>query len=108
VLDVDGGFATRCNLEMVGLGPLGDFPEEEAAVRELVERHLALTGSAVAARLLANWESARARFVRVIPHEYRRAIEAEARLRASGLEPVAAELAAFDEHARVLARAGAH
>jgi glutamate synthase (ferredoxin) len=108
VLDVDGGFAARCNLEMVGLGPLVDHPAEEAVVRELVERHLALTGSAVAARLLGDWDAARVRFVRVIPHEYQRAIEAEARLRATGLEPVAAALAAFDEHTQVLARAGAH
>ena len=107
VLDVDGGFAARCNPELVGAGPLDD-PAEVAFVRELVERHLALTGSAVAARLLGDWGAARARFVRVIPHDYRRALEAEARHRATGLEPAAAALAAFDEHARGLAPAGAH
>ena len=105
VLDADGGFAARCNQELVGLGPLDD-PAEVAAVRDLVERHLALTGSAVAARLLGDWEAARTRFVRVIPHDYRRALRAEARHRATGLEPAAAALAAFDEHARGLAPAG--
>jgi glutamate synthase (ferredoxin) len=105
VLDVDGGFAARCNPEMVALGPLDD-PDEEAVVRGLVERHLALTGSAVAARLLGDWVAARSRFVQVIPHEYRRALRAEARHRATGLEPAAAALAAFDEHARGLAPAG--
>jgi glutamate synthase (ferredoxin) len=107
VLDVDGGFAARCNRELVARGPLDDAAEA-AAVRDLVERHLALTGSAVAARLLGDWEAARTRFVRVIPHDYRRALQAEARHRATGLEPGAAALAAFDEHARGLAPAGAH
>ena len=106
-LDVDGGFAARCNLELVSLGPLDD-PDEAASVRELVERHLALTGSAVAAALLGDWEAARARFVRVIPHDYARAIRAEARHRATGLAPAAAALAAFDEHARGAAPAGVH
>jgi glutamate synthase (NADPH) large chain len=72
-----------------------------------VERHLALTGSAVAARLLGDWAAAQSRFVRVIPHDYRRVVEAEARMLASGMAPAAAQLAAFDEHARHLARAGA-
>jgi glutamate synthase (ferredoxin) len=106
VLDADGGFAGRCNPELVDLGPLDD-DGEAAAVRELVERHLALTGSAVAARLLGDWPAARGRFVRVIPHDYRRVLAAEARLRATGLAPAAAALAAFDEHARGPARAGA-
>ncbi len=104
VLDADGTFAARCNRELVGLGPLDD-PDEIALVRDLVERHFALTGSAVAARLLGDWTAARARFVRVIPYDYRRVLEAEGRLRATGLEPAAAALAAFDEHARPPARA---
>ncbi|HSW41235.1 MAG TPA: glutamate synthase subunit alpha, partial [Patescibacteria group bacterium] len=99
VLDADGTFAARCNQELVGLAPLDD-PDEVALVRALVERHLALTGSAVAARLLGTWTAAQARFVRVIPHDYRRVLAAEGRLRATGLEPAAAALAAFDEHAR--------
>ncbi len=104
VLDAEGTFAERCNQELVGLGPLTD-PDEIALVRGLVERHLALTGSAVAVRLLGDWTAARARFVRVIPHDYRRVVEAEGQLRATGLEPAAAALAAFDEHARHPARA---
>ncbi len=103
VLDTDGDFAGRCNVELVGLGPLVD-PDELAFLRELLERHLAFTESAVAARLLADWAAARQRFVRVMPHDYRRVREAEGRLRAAGLEPAAAALAAFAEHARPAAR----
>jgi glutamate synthase (NADPH) large chain len=106
VLDVDETFGARCNTELVGLGRLDD-PEEVELVRHLLQRHLALTGSAVAARLLADWPGAAASFARVIPHDYRRVLEAEGRHRASGLEPAAASLAAFDEQARPAARAAA-
>ncbi len=107
VLDPEGTFASRCNAELVDLVPLDDAAEESAVVRELVERHLALTGSAVAARLLGDWSAAVRSFVRVVPRDYRRVLDAEARLRATGLAPAAAQLAAFDEHARQHAAAGA-
>ncbi len=72
VLDLDGGFAGRCNRELVALEPLED--EDAELVRGLAEEHLERTGSAVAARVLADWEAARERFVKVIPHDYRRAL----------------------------------
>jgi glutamate synthase domain-containing protein 3 len=74
VLDEGGGFASRCNAELVGLGPV----EDDARLRTLVEEHLARTGSSVAARLLTDWESSLGRFVQVLPHDYRRALELEA------------------------------
>ncbi len=102
VLDLAGDFATRCNAEGLALEPLpvAADREELAAVRRLVERHAAATASVVAGRLLADWERTVGCLVRVIPHEYRRAIETQARLRADGLDPAAAELAAFEAIAR--------
>ncbi len=47
---------------------------DEALVRELIEQHLRFTGSTLALSLLDNWEAARAKFVKVFPHEYRRAL----------------------------------
>jgi glutamate synthase domain-containing protein 3 len=47
---------------------------DEAIVRELVENHARHTGSAQARRILADWSSLRAKFVKVFPHEYRRAL----------------------------------
>ena len=41
----------------------------------LVQRHLKYTGSAVARRLLGDWQAAKGDFVKVFPHEYRRAID---------------------------------
>ena len=47
-------------------------------VLDLVSRHEDLTGSAVAARLLASWPSALARFVVVMPRDYKRVRAASA------------------------------
>jgi glutamate synthase (ferredoxin) len=44
--------------------------------------------------------------VRVIPHDYRRVLDAQARMRALGMTPEEAEMAAFEENARDLARVG--
>jgi glutamate synthase domain-containing protein 3 len=75
VFDADAAFARRCNAEMVDLEPLNDL-NDLARVRELIERHGRLTGSAVAARLLEDWTAAVRLFVKVMPREYRRALKA--------------------------------
>jgi glutamate synthase (NADPH) large chain len=73
VLDEDGGFPGRCNEELVGLGEVGEADADE--LRALVEEHHRRTGSAVAARLLADWAEAVRSFVKVLPHDYKRALE---------------------------------
>ena len=47
---------------------------DEAQLKSLIERHAAYTGSARAKSIVANWEIARDRFVKVFPNEYRRAL----------------------------------
>src|SRR5258708_29336111 len=89
VLDGDGRFASRCNRSMVGLGPVLDA--ELAAVKRMVERHLGLTGSALARRVLERWGENAARLGRVLPHDYRRLLEGQAKMRAKGLPPEEAE-----------------
>ncbi len=105
VLDEGGGFEKVLNREMVASERLAD-PAEIAQVKELVERHVALTGSARGARILADWPRMVERFVRVVPHDYRRVLEAQARMRARGMSPEEAEMAAFEENARDEARVG--
>ena len=73
VLDEEGTFAERCNMGLVDLEPL--VAEDEQEVRNLIDRHLQYTGSAVAQRILANWQTAKARFVKVMPRDYRRVLE---------------------------------
>jgi glutamate synthase (NADPH) large chain len=64
----------RVNAEMVDLDPLD--AEDAAFLRETVERHFGETGSAVAARLLDDWDAALARFGKVMPKDYKRVLSA--------------------------------
>ena len=70
---------------------MGDMLRHDAErLRILVERHQLHTGSAVAGELLADWGNALAKFVKVMPRDYKRALEAiEAERREA--ESVAAE-----------------
>ena len=108
VLDADGEFIPRCNKELVGLTVLSlvDDPDEVAEVRAMVERHVHWTQSAHARRILEQWSELLPRFVRVLPHDYRRVVEAQARMREKGLSPEEAEMAAFEQNARDEKRVG--
>jgi glutamate synthase domain-containing protein 2/glutamate synthase domain-containing protein 1/glutamate synthase domain-containing protein 3 len=73
VLDEDGGFASRCNMGLVGFDAL-----EEADVielHELIEEHHMRTQSPVAARILREWEATLPKFIKVMPHDYKRALQ---------------------------------
>ena len=102
VLDADGQFADRCNLSMVELQPI---PEEDAALealvhqggdletaglvdlrrdmtrndklrlQSLIQRHADFTGSTVAKALLADWDNRFRQFVKVMPVDYKKALE---------------------------------
>jgi glutamate synthase (ferredoxin) len=91
VLDVDGDFPQRCNRGMVDIGPL-QAAEDIAFVRDLIGRHVELTGSPYAARLLADWTGTQTRFVKVMPKDYKRVLLAEAKARSEGREPTFDEL----------------
>jgi glutamate synthase domain-containing protein 2/glutamate synthase domain-containing protein 1/glutamate synthase domain-containing protein 3 len=89
VYDVDGQFAARCNTAMVTLEPVVAAPQQQAdsqpatwhrgladevQLRKMIEDHHKWTGSLRAREILDSWATARARFVKVFPHEYRRAL----------------------------------
>jgi glutamate synthase domain-containing protein 2/glutamate synthase domain-containing protein 1/glutamate synthase domain-containing protein 3 len=74
VLDEDGSFPARCNPGMVELGPIADA-DELKQLHALVVRHLQYTQSAVAQRILDRWTDYGAKFVKVLPTEYRRVLE---------------------------------
>ncbi|MCU7917690.1 MAG: glutamate synthase large subunit [Candidatus Thiodiazotropha sp. (ex Epidulcina cf. delphinae)] len=102
VLDEVGDFAERCNLTQVELEPVeaedialeeldhqgGDLEShglvdlshdmtryDALRLKQLIQRHLHYTNSEVAKRILDNWETMLARFVKVMPVEYRRALK---------------------------------
>ena len=88
VLDVGGDFAQRCNRQMVDLERLTDGADADM-VRSLVTAHVQHTGSTLGQRILAAWPWMRRRFVAVIPREYRRVHEGEARTRDEAGAPLA-------------------
>ena len=89
VFDEDGHFAARCNTSMVTLDKVLSTEEQsrlseagtwhqgqsdEQLLRKLVEDHHKWTGSLRAREILDNWAASRARFVKVFPNEYKRAL----------------------------------
>src|SRR5207247_1128023 len=50
------------------------FAVRNSGASAVVEGHSERTGSAVAARVLADWEALLPRFVKVMPHDYKRAL----------------------------------
>ena len=104
VLDETGDFPARSNLDLVGMGPVEDALEAEH-LKDLITRHVTATHSRRAAAILRDWETWLPRFVRVMPYDYERVLESQARMREKGLPEDEAVLAAFEENARSLARA---
>ena len=101
VLDADDSFASRCNMAMVELEPMPGEEDINARIfhhardleahgmvdvmsdlsrfdghrlHHLISRHARFTGSAVAARILAEWKTWYPKFHKVMPVEYRRAL----------------------------------
>jgi glutamate synthase (NADPH/NADH) large chain len=89
VLDLN---AARLNREMVDVDPLEDADVD--FLREVVSRHHAETGSAVAARLLASWEEAAPRFAKVMPKDYKRVLSAASAAEREGRDVNEAVMAA--------------
>jgi glutamate synthase (NADPH/NADH) large chain len=102
VLDESGAFERRCNLAMVELEPVADEDDaldaiehrggdldahglvdiahsltqnDEQLVRRLVARHVRYTGSPRGKLILSAWNDYRSKFVKVMPIEYRRALQ---------------------------------
>ncbi|NEO26381.1 MAG: glutamate synthase subunit alpha, partial [Kamptonema sp. SIO4C4] len=103
ILDEVGDFATRCNTEMVGLDRLEDT-EEIRELHSMIQKHAEYTGSSKAKQVLADWENMIPKFVKVMPHDYKRVLQHIKDALASGMSDDEALSAAFEENARDLAR----
>jgi glutamate synthase (NADPH/NADH) large chain len=82
VYDPARTFGQRVNLGDVDVEPLD--PDDSLLVRELVQRHQAETDSTVAERLLESWDTEVLEFVKVMPRDYRRILEATRLAEAQG------------------------
>jgi glutamate synthase domain-containing protein 2/glutamate synthase domain-containing protein 1/glutamate synthase domain-containing protein 3 len=77
VLDEKGDFAEkRCNTASVALEPVLEGEADAQLLFALIARHVAATESPLGRRILENWEQTLPKFLRVFPHEYRRALGA--------------------------------
>jgi glutamate synthase (NADPH/NADH) large chain len=86
VYDEDGMFNKRCNMAMVSLekvavastftpGSINHLNQaDETTLLALIDKHIAYTGSERAQALRADWENARSKFIKVMPNEYKRAL----------------------------------
>lgn len=77
VLDINGDFMPKLNMEMVEASNVED-PAEIAYLRGLIEDHHHYTGSELAARILVDFNRALPHFVKVLPVDYKRVLEEEA------------------------------
>jgi glutamate synthase (NADPH) large chain len=74
VLDENQLFDTRCNLEMVDIEPVDD-KEDKIFLEKFINNHAKYTGSKYAMQILDNWDDILPYFVKVMPVDYRRALE---------------------------------
>ena len=67
VYDESGDLDLNCNLDSVDLFPVAEGSDDESQLLALLHRHVELTSSAKAERMLASWSRFRARFAKVVP-----------------------------------------
>ena len=105
VFDEAGDFASRANVQMVGLEKL-ETKAEIAALRLLIEQHYNYTQSPRAQQILNNWAAAVPKFVKVLPKDYKRMLACIDKAQAQGLTGDEAIMSAFEENARDTSRVG--
>ena len=87
LLDAGPGtfLGNRINPEMVDSDPLDE--DDRKALLDAVERHHAETGSAVARRLLTDWDDAVERFTKIMPKDFKRVLQAREAAERDGRDP---------------------
>ena len=76
VLNRLGNFDYFCNMEMVELSLLEDNADERE-LKSLIYNHYRYTGSPLAKRILTNWNEYVSQFIKVVPIEYKKVLQAE-------------------------------
>ena len=104
VLDNNKDFASKCNMEMVELEAL-ESADEISELKALIAEHKENTQSDVADELLADWDNAVKRFVKVMPVDFKKMQQYMDQARTTGKFESEYEVAvqAFDMHLENLA-----
>jgi glutamate synthase (NADPH) large chain len=92
VYDVDGTFTDNLNAEMVDLDKLDD--EDVDYLRSMVSAHVDATDSAVGQRILNDWDNELTRFIKVMPRDFKRVLQAIAEAEKNGEDVDTAIMAA--------------
>ncbi len=92
VYDPDGVFPTQLNAEMVDLDAFDDNDVEW--LHGMITAHVETTDSAVGRRILADWPTERRSFVKVMPRDFKRVLQAMAEAESAGTDPGEAIMAA--------------
>ncbi len=103
VLDESGDFPSRCNQEMVYLERLDDRSEIRA-VEDMIRQHAEYTNSELAWRILGDWVHKIPKFVKIMPKDYKRMLEAFERVELAGLSGEEAVMTAFEQNKNDQAR----
>jgi len=80
VYDESGDFDLKCNLDTVDLETVLSNSSDEAELITLIQQHICATGSKKAKQVLASWQDARSRFVKVFPVEYKQLLAKTAKI----------------------------
>ena len=95
-LDEDGTFSGYCNKEIVLLEQLKEI-NDTMQLQKMILKHAEYTGSSIARRILADWDSYVKKFVKVIPKDYKRVTEKVAQYLQSGMSEQEATIKVFEE-----------
>ncbi len=84
VLDEVGQFDLRCNQQMVALHTIDEdaadenidnlLEADEARLKQIIGKHHDFTDSVIANQILNDWQSYRAKFIKIVPHDFRQAL----------------------------------
>jgi len=99
VLDEEGDFHTRCNMELVGLEKLEDADEIED-LWKLIQRYQSYAKCKRAEKILNEWPQYVPKFVKVMPQDYKRVLTSLKRIESQGLSGDDAIMAAFEENVK--------
>ena len=100
ILDEAGDFVSkRLNAEMVKVYPLIECNDQEINdVKDQIAKHFDYTSSARAQNILENWDEYLNKFLKIMPEDYERVLNALKRAEERGLEGDDAIQAAFEEN----------
>lgn len=102
IFDESGDFVQNClNPDMVNVYQLIECGDAEInQVKAKIETHVELTGSERGQAILANWPAIAEKFLKIMPQDYERVLQAQARAEERGLKGDDAILAAFEENVK--------